>query len=296
MKIQLIALAAFVTMVVAAPLTETPGLGSKRKALHKRDDGVLADLMEPVVDGVANPLTAGLGRGVAGAAAGTQQPADLLGDAGDTLLHTLGGIAGNTEQGAGVAVANAAPAVQAPDVEHIQSRCTAFHENKPCKEEQQKVTYLSSKCGKDCPGWEDAEDAYKEEYKREVADNFLYYGNKDASQEDIFLEKDDCTPKKPQFILPSYQALSPTKFMSSRISKSTPGPADPNHSLSSSVTSEPASPASKSPTSPKSTFDSVENEVHHPFAVYTSRHEPWKKRQPKGHGKTIKYESDSEEE
>ncbi|GJJ77573.1 hypothetical protein EMPS_09932 [Entomortierella parvispora] len=72
----------------------------------------LEDLTRPAVEGVVNPLGTGVGRGVAGAAAGTQQTADLLGDAIDTLLHTLGGIAGNADQGAGVAVANAAPAVQ----------------------------------------------------------------------------------------------------------------------------------------------------------------------------------------
>ncbi|KAF7976528.1 hypothetical protein HWV62_6355 [Athelia sp. TMB] len=54
----------------------------------------------------------GAGRGVAGAAKGTQQTSDLLGGALDTLLHTLGGTLANTEQGAGVAVANAAPAIQ----------------------------------------------------------------------------------------------------------------------------------------------------------------------------------------
>lgn len=51
-------------------------------------------------------------RGVAGAAAGTQQTADLLGDAIATLLHTTGGILRNAEQGAGVAVANGASVVQ----------------------------------------------------------------------------------------------------------------------------------------------------------------------------------------
>ena len=39
----------------------------------------------PLVEGVANPLTTGVGRGVAGAASGTQQFADLLGDAIDTV-------------------------------------------------------------------------------------------------------------------------------------------------------------------------------------------------------------------
>ena len=62
--------------------------------------------------GVANPLLAGAGRGVAGAAAGTQQTADAAGDAIDTLLHTLGGVSGSAEQGAGVAAVNAGPAVQ----------------------------------------------------------------------------------------------------------------------------------------------------------------------------------------
>ena len=38
-------------------------------------------MTEPAIEGVVNPLTTGVGRGVAGAAAGTQQTADLLGDA-----------------------------------------------------------------------------------------------------------------------------------------------------------------------------------------------------------------------
>ena len=42
-------------------------------------------MTEPLVEGVANPLTTGAGRGVAGAAAGTQQFADLLGDAAATV-------------------------------------------------------------------------------------------------------------------------------------------------------------------------------------------------------------------
>ena len=159
--------------------------------------------------------------------------------------------------------------------------------------------YLSSECGKVCPGWEDPENFYKEEYKQEVADNHLYYGNKDVSQEDIFFEKNERQRKKPQFILPSYQCLSPTKSISKRgpKPKSDPGDlADLGDSLFSGASSEPDSPAPKSPTSPNSTIESVDNEVHHPYAVYTSRHEPWKKRQPKGHGKTIKRESDSEED
>jgi len=76
------------------------------------NEGGLEALTAPLVDGVANPLTTGLGRGVAGAAAGTQQTADLLGDAIAALFHVIGGVAANTEQGAGVAVANAASAVQ----------------------------------------------------------------------------------------------------------------------------------------------------------------------------------------
>ena len=39
----------------------------------------------PLVEGVVNPLDKGVGRGVAGAAAGTQQFADLLGDAAATV-------------------------------------------------------------------------------------------------------------------------------------------------------------------------------------------------------------------
>ena len=42
-------------------------------------------MTRPVVEGVVNPLATGVGRGVAGAAAGTQQSADLLGDALDVV-------------------------------------------------------------------------------------------------------------------------------------------------------------------------------------------------------------------
>ena len=81
--------------------------------------GGIKSLTKPVVIGVANPLDQGLGRGVAGAASGTHQVADLLGDAIDVvcpllpephktyfdrdlasqLFHTLGGVAANAEQG-----------------------------------------------------------------------------------------------------------------------------------------------------------------------------------------------------
>ena len=74
--------------------------------------GGLEALTEPVVMGAVNPLTTGVGRGVAGAAEGTQQFANLLGAAAATLFQVIGGVAANTEQGAGVAVANVAPAVQ----------------------------------------------------------------------------------------------------------------------------------------------------------------------------------------
>ena len=81
------------------------------RSVASSDSGLEA-LTAPAINGVVNPLSTGIGRGVAGAAAGTQQAADLLGDAADTLFHTLGGIAGNAEDGASVAVANAAPGVQ----------------------------------------------------------------------------------------------------------------------------------------------------------------------------------------
>lgn len=78
------------------------------------DDGGIAVLTNPaqVVMGVANPLLTGSGKGITGAAAGTAQTTDLIGDAGADLLHTFGGISGNVEQGTGVAVANVAPAIQ----------------------------------------------------------------------------------------------------------------------------------------------------------------------------------------
>ncbi len=96
------------TLLAAGAASAAPASSSA----HGPDDGGLEALTQPVVQGVANPLTTGVGRGVAGAAGGTQQTADLLGEAIDALMHTLGGVAANTEQGTGVAVANAAPAVQ----------------------------------------------------------------------------------------------------------------------------------------------------------------------------------------
>lgn len=51
------------------------------------------------------------GIGVAGAAGGTQRGEDDLGDAAAELFHVAGGVATNTEQGAGMAVANAVEAV-----------------------------------------------------------------------------------------------------------------------------------------------------------------------------------------
>ncbi len=81
-------------------------------AAHNDDNDGLEALTRPVVMGVANPLTTDVGRGVAGTTKGTQHNVDLLGDAIATLMHTLDGIAANTEQGTGVAVANTAPAVQ----------------------------------------------------------------------------------------------------------------------------------------------------------------------------------------
>jgi len=85
----------------------------------EKHDGGLAGLTAPAVEGVVEPLSTGFGRGVAGAAAGTQQTADILGDAMENLLHTLGGVAGNVEEGAGVAVANAGNAAQ--DTVYVQS-------------------------------------------------------------------------------------------------------------------------------------------------------------------------------
>ncbi|KAF7976529.1 hypothetical protein HWV62_6357 [Athelia sp. TMB] len=72
---------------------------NERGRTAKRDTTKLArggveSLTRPIVDGIANPLNGGIGRGVAGAAAGTQQTAD---HAVDTLIHTLGGILGNAE-------------------------------------------------------------------------------------------------------------------------------------------------------------------------------------------------------
>ncbi|KAF7978059.1 hypothetical protein HWV62_1693 [Athelia sp. TMB] len=85
--------------------------GNERGRTVKRDttklarrsySGSLGSYARPFVNGIANPLLQGLGHGVAGAAAGTQQTTD----------HTLGGIMSNAEQGAGVAVANTGHAVQ----------------------------------------------------------------------------------------------------------------------------------------------------------------------------------------
>ena len=84
---------------------------------HSVDSGLTA-LTNPLVQGLVNPLTLGVGKGVAGAAS-TQQFADLLGqalamvcslfpepdnmyfdcDLALQIMHTLGGIAANTEQG-----------------------------------------------------------------------------------------------------------------------------------------------------------------------------------------------------
>jgi hypothetical protein len=155
-----------------------------------------------------------------------------------------------------------------------------------------KVRYLSSDCGATCSADQDPNDAYKEEYKRELADNHLYYGNKDVSQEDIFLERQELQPRRPQFTLPSYEAIIPTKSNPNNRAKSK------SDSRDSAAIDEPPSPTTPSePASPPSSVtEACDNEAQHPYSIYTSRHEPWKKRQPKGHGKTIKHESDSEEE
>ncbi|KAJ3495971.1 hypothetical protein NLG97_g3005 [Lecanicillium saksenae] len=97
------------TAAIAAPVEQN----------QARQNGLSA-LVDPVVMGAANPLETGVGRGVAGAAGGTQQVTDLLGDAVAELFHVATGVAANTEQGAGVAVANAAPAVQGT-VEAVQN-------------------------------------------------------------------------------------------------------------------------------------------------------------------------------
>ena len=85
-----------------------------RRSVSSVDSSVsgLLALTAPAVNGIVDPLATGVGRGVAGAAGGTAQFLGLLGDAMVSLLHVGGGFAANAEQGAGVAVANAAPAVQ----------------------------------------------------------------------------------------------------------------------------------------------------------------------------------------
>ena len=55
----------------------------------------LTALTRPLDEGVANSLTTGVGRGVAGAAAGTQQTADLAGDA----ISTVCPLSSNTHLG-----------------------------------------------------------------------------------------------------------------------------------------------------------------------------------------------------
>jgi hypothetical protein len=72
------------------------------------------------------------------------------------------------------------------------------------------VSYLLVDCSEACPSWEYQGSIYKEEYKQELEDNCLYYGNKDSSAEDIFHGRATLGRKKPEFILPSYQALNPT--------------------------------------------------------------------------------------
>jgi hypothetical protein len=182
----------------------------------------------------------------------------------------------------------------APAVEDKPVRCAAFHSNKPCKEER-KISYLSSDCGISCPSWDGPEDICKEEYKRELLDNYLYYSNKDISQEDIFFEKDDLQFKKPQFVLPSYQGLTPSKppKLSSPKAKSDPGDlVERDESLfSTSSSPEPSLPESNNePSSPISTAGSSEIEVN-PNAVFSSHLETWKTRQPMGHGRTMKHEN-----
>ena len=60
---------------------------------HDDDDnyGSIHDIINPLVDGILNPLLIGAGKGVAGAAAGTVQIADLGGDTVSALAHIVGG-------------------------------------------------------------------------------------------------------------------------------------------------------------------------------------------------------------
>ncbi|KAF9069734.1 hypothetical protein BDP27DRAFT_1363088 [Rhodocollybia butyracea] len=101
------------SLPLPGPVPDTPGLpptGPSRRH-HRRsssNNGGLEALTEPLVSGAVNPLTTGVGRGVAGAAHGTAQFTDLLGAAMAALMQSIGSLAAHTEQGAGVAVTNAA--------------------------------------------------------------------------------------------------------------------------------------------------------------------------------------------
>jgi hypothetical protein len=138
---------------------------------------------------------------------------------------------------------------------------------------------LPSICSKSCPGWDDPEDIHKEQYKDEITDSHLYYGNNDISQEDIYFDRAERSPKRPQHILASYSELGmrPVRTPSER-SKSDSD--DLEHEIFDSY-SQPHSPSTSS-------SGSRDSEVN-PDAVFTSHHESWETRRPKGHGRTIRY-------
>jgi hypothetical protein len=163
-------------------------------------------------------------------------------------------------------------------------RCEAFENGTSCKEKQD-ISYISNDCGGSCTGWEKLEILYKEEYKREVADNHIYYGNKDVSQEEVFYQKDNLSPKRPPFLLPSYLALD------ARATKSptTPGKPDADALAADSDELLPCSPQPTSPASASSggSTDSLINTN----AVFSSHNETWQKRRPKGHGRTIRHDA-----
>lgn len=75
------------------------------------------------------------------------------------------------------------------------------------KEQQSKTLELASPCTPSCSSFDDPETTYKEEYKCEIADNQLYYGNKDVSQEDIYFSNATLSPTRPKFVLPSFRTL-----------------------------------------------------------------------------------------
>lgn len=140
-------------------------------------------------------------------------------------------------------------------------------------------------CSKSCPAWDDLEDTHKKHYKDEITDNHLYYGNSDISQEDIYFRRADSSPKRPSYILPSYLNLG-MKTVRSPNERSSSDPGDLGHELFKNYSQH------HSPTTTTSSSGSSDNEVN-PDAVFTSHHEPWEKRSPKGHGRTIRYSGKS---